>query len=92
MATKLTKPVTRVLSVKDVNGVEGEVSVTISEAGVAFVKGRRKLVVVPWVEVGKLAVLPDNAPSKFEGNSLGWLVELSQDAPVKTKADDSQTV
>lgn len=77
MATKLTKPVTRATTLKDANGVEGEVSVTICEQGVTFVKGRRKLNTVPWNEIGKLATLPSNAPNKFQDNQLGWLIELS---------------
>jgi len=79
MATKLAKPVTRVINVKDLNGTEGEISVTISAKGVQFIKGRRKLDVVPWEEVGKLTHLPLNAPARFSGNNLGWLVELSKD-------------
>lgn len=79
MATKLTKPVTRVVSVEDANGCEGEISVTISEKGVQFIKGRRKLDVVPWEAIGKLTTLPMNAPARYSGNHLGWLVELSKD-------------
>ena len=77
MATKLTKPVTRVISVKDINNTEGEVAVTMTGGGLAFHKGRRKLGVVPWSAIGKLAAIPPNAPAKFMGNPLGWLVELS---------------
>jgi hypothetical protein len=84
MATKLTKPVTRVVSVKDANNVEGEISVTISEKGVQFIKGRRKLDVIPWEEIGKLTTLPLNAPARYAGNHLGWLVELSKDKDAET--------
>lgn len=79
MATKLTKPVTRVLSVKDSNGVEGEIAVTISEEGVQLLKGRRKLSVVGWGEISKLTELPEKAPAQYADNKLGWLVELSKD-------------
>jgi len=79
MATKLTKPITRVVSVQDVNGIEGEISVTINENGVQFVKGRRKLNVVNWEEIGRLTSLPLNCPARYSENHLGWLVELSKD-------------
>lgn len=78
MATKLTKPVTRVIQLKDANGIEGEVAVTITGGGVTFHKGRRKFPTIPWASIGKLATMPGAMPAKFMGNPLGWLVELSQ--------------
>jgi hypothetical protein len=87
MATKLTKPVVRELTVEDINGCKGDVCVTVSEAGVAFHKGKRKLPVIPWSEITKLATLPTNIPAKFSGNKIGWLVELSsgkEDKPAAT--------
>lgn len=81
MATKLTKPVTRVLS--------NEIAVTISEEGVQLFKGRRKLGVVGWGEVAKLAELPEKAPAQYTDNKLGWLTELSKD---KEEEPESQPV
>ena len=78
MATKLSKPVTRVVTLKDANGTEGEVAVTITGSGIVFSKGRRKFSTVPWDAIGKLTTMPPNAPAKFVGNHLGWLVELSK--------------
>lgn len=78
MATKLTKPVTRVLNLKDLNGIEGEVAVTINEGGLYFSKGHRRLGFVAWADIAKLSHLPLVAPAKFSGNPIGWLVELSQ--------------
>lgn len=86
MATKLVKPVTRALKVKDANSVEGEVCVTMTASGLQFWKGRRKLNVIPWAEIGKLSTLPLNAPARYSGNHLGWLVELSkEDEPAAAK-------
>ena len=79
MTTKLTKSVTRALKVKDVNGVEGEVCVTMTASGLQFWKGRRKLNVISWAEISKLSTLPQNAPARYSGNHLGWLVELSKE-------------
>jgi hypothetical protein len=78
MATKLNKPVTRVVEIKDVNGVEGDVAVTMTASGLAFSKGRRKFAQVPWSNMGKLLTLPMNIPAKYAANPFGWLVELSQ--------------
>jgi hypothetical protein len=77
MATKLTKPVVRETEVEDINGCKGDVCVTVSASGIAFHKGKRKLPVIPWSEITKLATLPPNIPAKFSGNKIGWLVELS---------------
>jgi hypothetical protein len=82
MATKLTKPVTRALKVKDANNNEGEICVTMTGDGIQFWKGRRKLNVIPWAEIGKLSTLPPNGPAKFAGDNLGWLVELSKDEEI----------
>lgn len=78
MATKLTKPVTRVTTVKDSLGIPGEVTVTICEEGVTFSKKKRKLLSIPWIDIGKLACIPDTAPSKYINNPIGWLIELDQ--------------
>jgi hypothetical protein len=77
MATKLTKPVVRETVLEDINGCKGDVCVTITASGIAFHKGKRKLPVIPWSEITKLATLPPNIPAKFSGNKIGWLVELS---------------
>ena len=78
MATKLTKTVTREIKVKDANGIEGDVCVTISASGITFHKGRRKLSLIPWEKVAKLTDIPMNAPAKYMANHIGWLVELSR--------------
>ena len=78
MATKLSKPVTRVVTLKDTNGTEGEVAVTMTGSGLVFHKGRRKFPVIPWAAIGKLAPMAGNMPAKFVGNPLGWLVELGK--------------
>lgn len=78
MATKLSKPVSRVVHLKDANGTEGEVTVTMTGTGLTFHKGRRKFSVVPWASIGKLVMMPGNMPAKFVGNPLGWLVELGK--------------
>lgn len=93
MATKLTKPVTRALKVKDANNIEGEICVTMTAGGIQFWKGRRKLNVIPWAEIGRLSTLPLNSPARFAGNNLGWLVELSKDdAPAESKLAESKPV
>lgn len=87
MATKLTKPVTRELELEDINGCKGDVCVTISDKGVSFHKGKRKLPNIPWDEIVKLATMPPNIPAKHTGNKIGWLVELStgkEEKPAKT--------
>lgn len=90
MATKLAKPVTRALKVKDANNNEGEICVTMTGDGIQFWKGRRKLNVIPWAEIGKLSTLPPNGPAKFAGDNLGWLVELSKDEiPATGKMTDA---
>jgi len=76
MATKLNKPVTRKIKVQDINGVEGEVDVTMTGSGIVFSSGRRKLGTVPWLHVVKGATPPGNMPGAYMGNYLGWLLEL----------------
>lgn len=78
MATKLTKPVTRVVTVKDSLGIPGDVSVTICEEGVTFSKKKRKLLSVFWADIGRIATVPDNAPANFINNPIGWLIELDK--------------
>ena len=83
MATKLTKTVKRQIVMKNVNGVEGDVDVTMSPNGIVFSKGRRKLPEISWDEIGKLATLPDNIPAKFTGDKMAWLIELSMNKETK---------
>ena len=78
MATKLSKPVTRVVTMKDANGIEGDVSVTMTGSGLVFHKGRRKFSAVPWSAITKQILMTGNMPAKFVGNPLGWLVELGK--------------
>lgn len=78
MATKLSKPVTRVVNLKDANGTEGEVAVTMTGSGLVFHKGRRKFSVVPWSAIAKQITMTGAMPAKFVGNPLGWLVELGK--------------
>jgi len=78
VATKLTKPVTRVVDIKDINDVVGEVAVTMTGSGIVFSKGRRKFGVIPWASITKLVTLPGSIPAKFAGNPMGWLTELGK--------------
>jgi hypothetical protein len=78
MATKLTKPVTRVIGIKDINGMPGDVAVTITAGGLHFHKGRRKFGIIPWADIIKLNTLPMNIPARFSGNPMGWLIELGK--------------
>lgn len=76
MATKLNKPVSREVNVKDVFGRAGDVIATFASNGVTLRgKGRQRKVFISWTDIGKHAILPSNAPSKYLGNTIGWLVE-----------------
>lgn len=75
MATKLTKPVSREIVTKDINGTEGDVIVTIDAKGVSLrAKGKKRTLTVPWDVIAKAAPLPLDAPAKFTGNHMGYLV------------------
>lgn len=78
MATKLNKPITRKVIVTDVNGVEGEVDITMTGSGIVFSCGRRKLGVAPWSHIVKGATPPGNMPGAYMNNFLGWLLELQK--------------
>lgn len=75
MATKLTKPVSREVTIKDNIGFEGPVIVTFDPKGLTLrAKGKKRSLVIPWSSLGKSATLPGQAPAKFMANPLGWLV------------------
>ena len=76
MATKLTKPVVREVTMKDEVDQEGPVVVTVTTSGVELRrKGTKRKLRVTWAELAQKANLPGEAPAKFVGNHLGWLVE-----------------
>lgn len=75
MATKLTKAVSRETEMEDINGTKGDVVVTIDAKGVTLrAKGKQRKFTIPWEKIGKVADLPLNAPAKYAGNQIGWLV------------------
>ena len=76
MATKLEKPVSRELKIKDEFGHEGEVIVTMTGSGIELKKKRtsRKML-VEWKDLNKILKLPANAPAKHSSNPLGWLTQ-----------------
>jgi len=82
MATKLSKPVTREASMKDLNGASGDVLVTLVPYGVTLRgKGTRRELTLTWEQLQRAAMAaPSPAmPAKFISNPLGWLIETQQD-------------
>ena len=76
MATKLTKPVVREVTMKNEANQEGPVVVTVSQSGVELRrKGTKRKLRVTWAELAQKAELSGEAPAKFLANHLGWLVE-----------------
>lgn len=76
MATKLTKPVVREVTMKDEVNQEGPVVVTVTQSGVVLRrKGTKRKLHVTWAELAQKAELPGVAPAKFMNNHLGWLIE-----------------
>lgn len=76
MATKLTKPLSRELVLKDEFGHEGPVVVTLSQHGLELrKKGTSRKLNISFAAMNRAAELPGNAPAKFFGNPLSWLVE-----------------
>jgi hypothetical protein len=76
MATKLEKPVSREVLIKDEFGNENMLVVTISVSGVELrKKGTSRKLATDWTSLNKLFKLPPNAPSKFVANPLGWLTQ-----------------
>lgn len=76
MATKLTKPVSRELIIKDEFGHEGEVTVTMTGSGLELRrKGTSRKLFVEWTNLNKVLKLPATAPSKHSANPLGWLTQ-----------------
>lgn len=76
MATKLTKPVSRELQLKDDFDHEGDVIVTMKGTGVELRrKGTSRTLFVPWSKIGHAADLPGRIPARHALNPLGWLVE-----------------
>lgn len=76
MTTEYTKPVAREMKIKDSFGHEGDVIVTINNWGIEFrKKGTSRKLSVTWDKIAKASSIPPNAPSKYFGNQMGWLVE-----------------
>lgn len=91
MATKLTKPVVREITLKDADGVEGPVNITLTASGIELrAKGKQRKYYFTFTEVNKILTLPSTAPAKFTGNPLGWLVE-GNDLPEKPSAPVAQS-
>jgi hypothetical protein len=79
MATKLEKPVKRELEVSDNFGVKGPVIVTMYHDRIEFRrKGSSRKLSVEWGDLNKVLKIPHNAPARFFGNPLGWLVEVQK--------------
>lgn len=75
MATKLEKPVTREVAVKDAHGNDGVVAVTVTADGVTLRgKGTKREIRLDWAALAAAAGAPPNMPAKFSTNKLGWLV------------------
>jgi hypothetical protein len=84
MATKLDKPITREVTVKDYTGCEGVINVTITNDGITIKgKGTQRELRVSYADLSEIAVMPPNMPLKFHNNKLGWLI----DKPDKHKAE-----
>lgn len=76
MATKLEKPVSREILIKDEFGNEDTVVVTITVSGVEIrKKGTSRKLTTSWTSLNKVFKLPPNAPAKFVSNPLGWLTQ-----------------
>lgn len=76
MATKLDKPVTREIAVKDEVGTEGSVNVTLSTTGVTVRgKGTQRELTISFAELAAASSAPDSMPKKYADNKLGWLVD-----------------
>lgn len=80
MATKLEKPVTREVPVKDVHGCDGDVLVTITADGITLRgKGTQRELKVGWTDLAAVAPACPKMPAKFSTNKLGWLVNKKKD-------------
>lgn len=76
MATKLEKPVSRELMVKDEFGNESELIITMMVSGLELRrKGTSRKLHVEWTSLNKVLKLPPNAPSRHVSNPLGWLTQ-----------------
>jgi hypothetical protein len=72
MASKMTKPVTREVSVGN-----GFVNVTIDTSGITLQgKGTSRKLALGYADVARLAD-GSGVPSKFADDRLGWLTESS---------------
>jgi hypothetical protein len=75
MATKLGKPVTREVTVKDTDGCEGVISVTITADGITVRgKGTQRELSISYGDLTEIAEAPERMPAKFEWNKMGWLI------------------
>lgn len=76
MASRLSKPVSREITLEDKYGHSGDVIVSMQPQGIKLrKKGTSRNLFVPWTDLGKIINLPGTAPAKYAGNPLGWLVE-----------------
>lgn len=76
MTTPFSKPVSREFQLKDIYDHHGDVIITMMSYGLEFrKKGTSRKIKITWEEIGSKAKIPPNAPSKYVGNPLGWLVE-----------------
>lgn len=79
MTTKLTKPVSRELTLTDPENPDrsGPVVVTITQEGLEL---RRKgssvrKITIDWESMNQRLKMPEEGPAKFFLNPIGWLVE-----------------
>ena len=85
MATKLTKPVEREITLSDVYGHKGPVIVTLTATGLEFRgKGKQRKVSMPFSAMKPN--LPANAPASFMSNAFGWLIEGAKNEPTDDMA------
>lgn len=76
MATKLVKPLSREIEIKDNLGKSGTVIVTIYQDRIEFRrKGTSRKLSTEWTNLGKILHIPGKSPARHFANPLGWLVE-----------------
>jgi hypothetical protein len=80
MATKLEKPVTREVTVKDVFGEDAPILVTLTGSGITLRgKGTKREVKISYLELAAASTPPSHMPAKFSANRLGWFVKKKED-------------
>ena len=76
MATKLEKPISREVLIKDEFGNESMAIITMTVNGIELrKKSTSRKLTVDWTSLNKVIKLPPNAPSKYVSNPLGWLTQ-----------------